>query len=173
MGPATKRQIAFNRSWRMDFMSDSIMGVHKYRTFNVMDDCTWEALAIELDTSLSFKRITRTLESVIAWRCKPQVIRTDNGPELTSIEFEWWGKEHVIEIQFIQPGRPMQKGISKDSTACTAKPFWMPTCSLISAKSEPSPKNGSKNTTNEDPMKHYRTEHPPNGNNKFNLNLIL
>ena len=39
--------------------------------------------------------------------------------------------------------------------------------------SEPSPKNGSKNTTNEDPMKHYRTEHPPNGNNKFNLNLTL
>ena len=39
--------------------------------------------------------------------------------------------------------------------------------------SEPSPKNGSKNTTNEDPMKHYRTEHPPNGNNKFNLNLTI
>ena len=39
--------------------------------------------------------------------------------------------------------------------------------------SEPSPKNESKNTTNEDPMKHYRTEHPPKGNNKFNLNLTL
>ena len=22
-------------------------------------------------------------------------------------------------------------------------------------------------------MKHYRTEHPPNGNNKFNLNLTI
>jgi putative transposase len=94
----------------MDFMSDSIMGVRKYRTFNVMDDCTWESLAIELDTSLSFKRIIRTLESVIAWRCKPQVIRTDNGPELTSKEFERWCKEHEIEIQLIQPGRPMQNG---------------------------------------------------------------
>ena len=39
--------------------------------------------------------------------------------------------------------------------------------------SEPSPKNGSKNTTNEDPMKPYRTEHPPNGNNNFNLNLTI
>ena len=38
---------------------------------------------------------------------------------------------------------------------------------------EPSPKNGSKNTTNEDPMKHYRTEHLPNGNNKFTLNLTF
>ena len=65
-------------------MSDSIMGVRKFRTFNVMDDCTREALAIEIDTSLSSKRIIRTLESVIAWRGKPQVIRTDNGPEFTS-----------------------------------------------------------------------------------------
>ncbi|MFM8317286.1 MAG: transposase, partial [Bacteroidota bacterium] len=24
--------------------------------------------------------------------------------------FEWWCKEHEIEIQFIQPGRPMQNG---------------------------------------------------------------
>ena len=28
-------------------------------------------------------------------------------------------------------------------------------------------------TTNEDPIKHYRTEYTPNGNNKFNLNLTL
>ena len=39
--------------------------------------------------------------------------------------------------------------------------------------SEPSPKNGSRNTTNEDAMKHHRTGRPPNGNNKFNLNLTI
>jgi putative transposase len=87
-------------------MSDSIMGVPKFRTFNVMDDCTWEALAIEIDTSLSSKRIIRILESVIAWRGKPTVIRTDNGPGFTSKDFEWWCKEHNIEIQFIQPRVP-------------------------------------------------------------------
>ncbi len=91
-------------------MCDSIIGVRKFRTFNVMDDCTREALAIEIDTSLSSKRIIRTLESVIAWRGKPTVIRTDNGPEFTSKEFEGWCKEHEIEIQFIQPGRTMQNG---------------------------------------------------------------
>jgi len=138
-----------------------------------MKDCTREALAIEIDTSLSSKRILRTLENVIAWRGKPTVIRTDNGPEFTSIEFEWWCKEHKIEIQLFNPAGLYRMVISKDSTACTAKPFLTSTCSLVSVKSEPSPKNGSKNTTNEDPMKHYRTEHPPNGNSKFNLNLTL
>ena len=105
-----QQAVAVNHSWSMDFMSDSIMGVRKFRTFNVMDDCTREALAIEIDTSLSSKRIIRTLESVIAWRGKPTVIRTDNGPEFTSKEFEWWCKEHEIEIQFIQPGKTMQNG---------------------------------------------------------------
>ena len=78
-----------------------------------------------------------------------------------------------LRFNLFNPIGPFRTVISKDSTACTMKPFLTPTCSLISAKSEPSPKNGSKNTKNEDPMKHYRTEHPPNGNNKFNLNLTI
>lgn len=48
-----------------------------------MDDCSPEALAIEIYASLSFKRIIRTLEIVNAWRGKPQVIRADTGPEFT------------------------------------------------------------------------------------------
>ena len=94
----------------MDFMSDSLMGVRKFQTFNVMDDCTHETLAIEIDTSLSSKRIKRALEGLIAQRGKPQVIRTDNGPEFTPKEFELWCKEQEIEIQFIQLGWPIQNG---------------------------------------------------------------
>jgi putative transposase len=65
-------------------MSESIMEARKFRTFNVMNDCTQEALAIEIDISVSPKRIIRTIGSVIAWRGKPTDIRTDNGPEFTS-----------------------------------------------------------------------------------------
>jgi putative transposase len=73
-------------------------GVRKFRTFIVMDDRTREALAIEMDTSLSSKRIKRSLEYVNAWRGKPRVIRTDNGPEFISKEFEWWYKKQDIDI---------------------------------------------------------------------------
>jgi putative transposase len=118
-------------------MSDSLMDFRKVRTFNVMDDCTREALAIEIDTSLSSKRIMRALEGIIVQRGKPQVIRTDNGPEFTSKEFEWWCKEQEIEIQFIQPGRPMQRVKSKGLTESTAKPFSMLTSLPISEKYEP------------------------------------
>ena len=103
-------QTAINKSWSMDFMSDSMVGHRKFRTFNVIDDCTREALAIEVDTSLSSKRIIRVLERIIAERGAPATIRTDNGPEFTSYDFEGWCRKTGIVIQFIQPGKPMQNG---------------------------------------------------------------
>ena len=99
-----------NASWSMDFMSDAMVGNRKFRTFNVMDDCSREALAIEIDTSLSSRRIIRVLEKVIDQRGTPASIRSDNGPEFTSAAFEQWCSERQIKIQYIQPGKPMQNG---------------------------------------------------------------
>lgn len=104
------QQVNINQNWSMDFMSDALVDGRKFRTFNVMDDCNREALAIEIDTSLSSKRIVRVLDRVIACKGKPKNIRVDNGPEFTSKDFEWWCKEKEITIQYIQPGRPMQNG---------------------------------------------------------------
>jgi putative transposase len=99
-----------NESWSMDFMSDSMVDGRKLRTLNIIDDCNREALAIEIDTSLSSKRVIRVLNKVIEQRGKPKVIRVDNGPEFTSKDLELWARDQQIEIQFIQPGRPMQNG---------------------------------------------------------------
>ena len=99
-----------NESWSMDFMSDSLVDGRKIRTLNIIDDCNREALAIEVDTSISAKRVIRVLKWLIAWRGKPKVIRVDNGPEFTSKDFELWCREQGIVIQYIQPGRPMQNG---------------------------------------------------------------
>lgn len=79
--PLTQQSFV-NQSWSMDFMSDSIVGNRKFRQLNVMDDCTREVLAIEVDTSLSYRRIIRTLDRIIEQRGKPVSIRTDNGLSL-------------------------------------------------------------------------------------------
>lgn len=105
-----QKQMAMNSSWSMDFMCDSLVGCRKFRTFNVIDDCTREVLAIEIDTSLSSKRVIRTLNRIIEQRGAPKAIRTDNGPEFTSNDFELWCTEMGIQLQFIQPGKPMQNG---------------------------------------------------------------
>lgn len=67
-----------------------------------MDDCSREVLTIEIDTSLSSKRIIRTLERIIEQRWTPLVIRTDNGPEFTSKDLELWSIDNGINFQFIQ-----------------------------------------------------------------------
>lgn len=41
---------------------------------------------------------------------KPSIVRTDNVPEFTSKKLQLWAKDNEIQIQFIQPGRPMQNG---------------------------------------------------------------
>ncbi len=75
-----------------------------------MDDCSRKVLAIEVDISLSSKRIIRTLDRVIEVRGKPAVIRADNAPEFTSKDLELWAKDLDITIQYIQPGKPTQNG---------------------------------------------------------------
>lgn len=105
-----QQQHAINRVWSMDFMSDSMISGRKFRTFNIIDDSTREVLAIEIDTSISSQRVIRTLNRVIEREGKPGAIRVDNGPEFTAIVFSLWAKEHGIDIQYIQPGKPMQNG---------------------------------------------------------------
>ena len=39
---------------------------------------------------------------------KPEAIRMDNGPELTSQSFEEWAEKYKIRLIFIQPGKPNQ-----------------------------------------------------------------
>lgn len=105
-----QQQKEVNQIWSMDFMSDSMTGNRKFRTFNVIDDCSREALAIEIDTSISSKRVCRILDKLIVIIGKPATLRVDNGPEFTSKDFCLWAREQGISIRYIQPGRPMQNG---------------------------------------------------------------
>ena len=43
-------------------------------------------------------------------RGRPENLRSDNGPELTSRHFLAWCVERKIQLVHIEPGRPMQNG---------------------------------------------------------------
>ncbi len=99
-----------NEIWSIDFIQDILLNGRKFRTFNAIDDFNREVLAIEIDTSLPSARVVRTLSQVVELRGKPGKIRMDNGPEFISNKFELWCKENGIELQYTQPGKPMQNG---------------------------------------------------------------
>jgi putative transposase len=97
-----------NQSWSLDFMSDSLASGRAFRTLNILDDFNREALWIEVDTSLPAERVIRVLEMLIAWRCRPEQIRMDNGPDLISHRLKTWAEEHQIILAHIQPSKPAQ-----------------------------------------------------------------
>ncbi|MDA4141763.1 DDE-type integrase/transposase/recombinase, partial [Xanthomonas hortorum pv. vitians] len=55
-----------NAGWSIDFMSDALWDGRRFRTFNVIDDFSREALAIEVDLNLPAARVIRTLERIAA-----------------------------------------------------------------------------------------------------------
>jgi putative transposase len=63
-------------------MHDQLHDGRSIRLFNVIDDFSREALAIDIDFSMPAARVVRSLDQVIEWRGKPLKIRCDNGPEL-------------------------------------------------------------------------------------------
>jgi putative transposase len=99
---------ALNQAWSMDFMSDSLVDGRRFRLLNIIDDYNRESLWIEVDTSLPSLRVIRVLERLVELRGKPLRIRVDNGPEFVSDRLQLWCEERSIQLQFIQPGKPVQ-----------------------------------------------------------------
>lgn len=97
-----------NKTWSMDFMTDSLVDGRRFRLLNVMDDYNRESLAVEVDTSLPALRVIRVLERLMDFRGKPDVIRVDNGPEFISDKLKMWCDERNIRLLYIQPGKPVQ-----------------------------------------------------------------
>ncbi len=103
-----EKQLTTNKCWSLDFMSDALIHGARFRTLNIIDDCSREALAIEVDTTLPAARVIRVLERIAAWRGYPLKLRMDNGPEFISVKLANWAEQHGIELDFIQPGKPTQ-----------------------------------------------------------------
>lgn len=89
-------------------MCDTLYVGKTFRTFNVIDDFNRECLAVEIDTSITGKRLIRVFERLREERGLPQVLRVDNGPEFLSGEFVAWAETAGMIIHYIQPGQPNQ-----------------------------------------------------------------
>jgi putative transposase len=102
--------MAPRQEWALDFASDVTAAGQRIRVLGVIDGFTRQCLALETATSFPSRRVTRVLERAIAEYGKPQSIRCDNGPELTSRHFLAWAIEWKIDLVHIQPGKPTQNG---------------------------------------------------------------
>ncbi len=94
-----------NSSWSIDFMSDALWDGRRFRTFNVIDDFSRDALAVEVDLNLPAARVIRTLERIAAWRGYPTKLRLDNGPEFVALALAEWAERLHRTLQWKLPAR--------------------------------------------------------------------
>ena len=100
-----------NQRWSLDFVSDALSSGRRFRVLAVVDDFTRECLGLVVDTSLSGLRVGRELDRITELRgCRPAMVVSDNGTELTSHAILRWQEERSVLWHYIAPGKPQQNG---------------------------------------------------------------
>jgi putative transposase len=97
-----------NEVWSIDFVSDSLEHGRRLKCLTIVDDYTKGAIDIPVNHGISGEYVTRVLDRVGAFRGLPQVIRTDQGPELTGNALNRWACRNRVTLRLIQAGKPTQ-----------------------------------------------------------------
>ncbi len=91
--------LGINQVLSVDFIHDQLSADRSIRLFNVIDDFKRGALDIEVGFFLPSERVIRSLDQIITWRGKPNIIRVDTVPELVSGRLmEWAAKPDLHPI---------------------------------------------------------------------------
>lgn len=97
-----------NHIWSMDFVSEELSDLRRFRCFNIVDDFTRESIVIEVGRSLPSQVLVEVLNKLKLTRGLPEMIVCDNGPELISQNLEIWAYQNKVQLKFIEPGKPVQ-----------------------------------------------------------------
>ena len=100
------KPLAANLSWSMDFVSDGLADGRRLRCLTIVDDCTRECLAIEVDTSITGSRVKKVMERLAETRGLPKSITVDHGPEFEGQVLDAWAYAANVQLSFIRPGKP-------------------------------------------------------------------
>jgi putative transposase len=107
-GPVAPPPTRLNDEWGLDYMEDRLWTRRKIRALTVEDRFSREGLALDIDFSLTGRRVTRALDDIALVRGYPRRLRIDNGPENCSRAMLDWSIDHEVELHFIDPGKPAQ-----------------------------------------------------------------
>lgn len=99
---------AVNRSWSMDFVSDGLCDGRRLRCLAIVDDFSRECLVLEVDTSITGKRVVAVLERLADLRGLPLSITVDHGPEFEGEVLDAWAYRSSVRLNFIRPGKPVE-----------------------------------------------------------------
>nr|WP_300315715.1 IS3 family transposase [Halomonas sp.] len=99
-----------NQSWSAYFMSSVLTDGLRFRTFNVIDDCSLEVMGIEVQLSLNPlpQQFIKALERLASKRGYPKYLHLNNSPEFVVETLNDWAKAHDVALELHHLSYPMQ-----------------------------------------------------------------
>ena len=102
-----------NHVWSIDFVHDKLSNGRPYKMLTVLDEYTREALAVTVANKMGSSEVLEALYPLVLKRGKPEYLRSDNGPEFTSVSFKDWLIKVGINPINIYPGSPWENGYNE------------------------------------------------------------
>ncbi len=106
-----------NHVWSYDFVQDRTADGRVYRTLNIIDEYTREALMIRVDRKLNSTDVLDALTDLFILRGPPEYIRSDNGPEFIAQKVRDWIGAVGAKTAYIEPGSPWENGYCESFNA--------------------------------------------------------
>jgi len=106
-----------NHVWSYDFVQDRTADGRVYRTLNIIDEYTREALMIRVDRKLNSTDVLDALTDLFILRGPPEYIRSDNGPEFIARKVRDWIAAVGTKTAYIEPGSPWENGYCESFNA--------------------------------------------------------
>jgi putative transposase len=98
-----------NHVWALDFQFDTTTDGRTLKLLHVVDEHTREALAIRVARSIDADHTVRVLDQIVRERGRgPELVRMDNGPEMTANALRDWCRFGGAGRSYIEPGSPWQ-----------------------------------------------------------------
>ena len=98
-----------NHVWAIDFQFDTTTDGRTLKLLHVVDEHTREALAIRVARSIDADHAVRVLDQIVCERGRgPELVRMDNGPEMTANALRDWCRHGGAGRSYIEPGSPWQ-----------------------------------------------------------------
>jgi len=95
--------------WAFDFQFDVTEDGRAVKLLYVVDEFTREALAMEAERRIDGDKVVDVLDRIVSERgVHPELVRCDNGPEMTSNALRDWCRFSRTGAAFIEPGSPWE-----------------------------------------------------------------
>jgi putative transposase len=93
-----------------DFMSDALYNGCRFRVFTIVDNFSRVSPALEVDVSLTGKRVVEVLERLKWTYGLPKIIHCDSGSEFISRAVDDWAHRNKVKLDFGRPAKPLPRG---------------------------------------------------------------